>query len=145
MGAEPLKRELEKLGIRSARDYAKKFDRPGIGTVERYFDDLQSPITTAGTWRSAPLRMAQQVGLEVEVLFPEAAEERQKILDEISTTDDTLGIPLSVFHSVRCPKTSAEETRPIFVMVDLTCVSCPYKVELNLQRVICSHPKAKDM
>ena len=145
MGTEHLKTELEKRGISNARDYARKYNRPGIGTVERYITGDQSPITSTGNWRSAPLRMAQQLGMEVEALFPEAAEERQQILDEMSTKGDSTGEVMTLLHTVRCPKTGDDADKPLFVMVDLTCTLCPYKVELSGTRLVCGHPNAKDM
>jgi hypothetical protein len=145
MGSETLKKEFEKRGIFSARDYARKYNRPGIGTVERYIEGSQSPITSTGNWRSAPLRIAQQLGVDVEVLFPEAAEERQHILDDQSNQDATPGVSMDLFHTVRCPKTAEEGAKPVFVLVDLTCTTCPFKVELTGNKLVCGHPKAKDM
>lgn len=145
MGTEHLKTELEKRGIQNARDYARKYNRPGIGTVERYISGDQSPITVTGNWRSAPLRMAQQLGMDVEVLFPEASEERQQILDEMSTRGETAGEAMTLLHTVRCPKSLDGTDRPLFVLVDLTCTMCPFKVELTGTKLVCGHPNAKDM
>ncbi len=144
-GSDVLRKELEKRGIRDAREYAKKYNRPGIGTVERYIDGSQDPITTTGSWRSAPLRIAQQMGVDIETLFPEAAEERQKILDELSNSDSENGQVMTIYPTVLCPKTATDGNRPIFVLVDNSCVHCPMKLELTPARLVCGHPKAKDM
>lgn len=145
MGSDALRKELEKRGIFNARDYAKKYNRPGIGTVERYIDGSQDPITNTGTWRSAPIRIAQQLGLDIEVLFPEAAEDRQRVLDDLSNTQVDDGQVMTMYPTVKCPKTAVDGSRPIFVLVDSSCVHCTFKRELTPMRVVCGHPKAKDM
>jgi len=145
MGTEHLLIELAKRGITNARDYARKHNRPGIGTVERYISGDQSPITSTGNWRSAPLRMAQQLGLDVEALFPEASEERQQILDALSTQTSATGEVMTLLHTTRCPKTAEGGSTPMFVLIDLNCVTCVHKVELTGSRLVCGHPNAKDM
>jgi hypothetical protein len=136
---------MEEQGIHSAREYAKKFHRPGAGTVERYMTEDQDPITTTGTWRSAPQRIAESLNIAVEVLFPDAAERRQQLLDEQSLQEERVGIQMTLLQCVRCPKTEDENGRAIFVMVDLTCASCPYKEDLGPEGLVCNHPRAKDM
>jgi len=139
---KPLQEELAKQGIYSARDYAKKFNHPGPGTVDRYINSEQSPITNTGNWRSAPLKIAGSLNVPIEQLFPEAAEERQQILDDISNKAVGDGTLMTLLHTVRCPKTAEEGGRAIFVMVDLTCASCTYKKELTGSKLVCTHPKA---
>ena len=140
-----LLRELKKQNIQSARDYTRRFTRPGSGTVERYILGEQTPITTSGNWRSAPLKMAERLNVPVEVIFPEAAEERQQILDDLSNQALDEGVHMTLLHCVRCPKTAEDGARPIFVMVDLTCASCTYKKELTGNKLECSHQGAKTL
>lgn len=138
--------ELEKQGITNARDYVKKFSRPGVGTVERYFLNQQDPITSTGNWRSAPQKIADKLNVDVSVLFPEAAERRQQILDEISQQVLGDGVNMTLLHCVRCPKTLEENGgRPMFVLVDLTCASCSFRGELTGSKLVCTHPKAMDV
>lgn len=144
MASNPLRDALEKQGIFSARDYGRKYSRPGTGTVERYIAADQDPITTTGNWRAAPLRISSSINVTVEQLFPEAAERRQQILDDISNMNAGEGHLMTLLHSVRCPKTAEETGRALFVLVDMTCASCPHKKELTGSKLICQHPKAGD-
>ena len=137
--------EMEKQGIYSARDYSRRFSRPGHGTVERYMNGEQDPITSTGNWRAAPQRMADRLNVDIAMLFPEAAERRQQILDELSLLEVGEGSEMTLLHCVRCPKTVEDGGRPLFVLVDLTCASCPHKSELTGNRLVCNHPKASDI
>ena len=137
----PLVREMKKQGGHNPRDWAKKFSRPGMGTVERYMNDDQDPITTTGNWRAAPVRMANMLNVDIAVLFPEAADRRQQILDDLSN-DDSNGVNMTLLHCVRCPRTAEDGGNTLFVLVDLTCASCRYKSELTGSKLICTHKSA---
>lgn len=135
-----LVRELEKQGIKGARDYVKKFGRPGIGTVERYIQDQQDPITDTGTWRSAPQKIADKLNIPIEILFPEAAEKRQQVLDDLSEKNVT-GTEMTLISCVHCPRTWDDKTH-LIVVINLTCTHCEYKQSLTDNKLICNHPKA---
>jgi len=137
--------EMEKQGIFNARDYVRKFSRPGHGTVERYMIGEQDPITSTGNWRAAPQRMADRLNVDISVLFPESSERRQQILDELSQLEVGEGTDMTLLHCVRCPKTAEESGRPLFVLVDLTCASCPFRSELTGNRLVCNHPRAAEI
>jgi hypothetical protein len=133
---------LSSIGL-DAKSYVKKYNRPGLGTIERYVEGDQDPITANGNWRSAPQKIADKLCVAVEILFPEAAEKRQQILDEQSVLDAEASFPL--LSCTKCPKTIEEDGRASFVIVDLTCVTCTYKKELTSDKLICNHPRAKEL
>ena len=130
---------LEK-GFEIPSDYAKIFESPGTGTLEKYMQGLQDPITGSGHWRKAPQTIAENLGVPIESLFPDTAARRQEILDQESMAHE--GLSMTMLNCVRCPLHLVDDLRPQFVLVDLTCATCPFRSELTGNRLRCTHENA---
>jgi len=127
----PLIKAMSSQGLETSADYHKKHSRPGQGTVERYMMEEQDPITGTGNWRAAPLRMAECLNVDVEILFPEAAECRQDILDNPPIEGKTL----KVLEVVRCPN----ETEGISLVFPSRCKGCKHFLSVGEGSILCSY------
>jgi len=110
-------------GFTDAHDYVRVHTLPGMGTVDRYLRGDQDPLTRRGNWRKAALTITSNLGVEVEVAFPEDAERREQYLDDLSIETygglKRQGI-LNIMTYVRCPKSTSN------VSIDTSCRKCEY-------------------
>ena len=127
---------FQSRGMMDANDYARSFGPvPGLGTVDRYLRGGQSPLTSKGNWRKAAKTIAGALSMSVEQVFPEYAEQREQLLDEISVDDfgglRSQGI-LQIVQQVRCPKDKSS--------VDLTaCKTCKFFSKVEESNLICKY------